>query len=304
VLYLELDPEKVDVNAHPSKHEVRFRDSRMVHEFVYRSLENLLADTRPGGVETSAVQPTRLNVPSQGMRRSTGNFGQGRMPLRAREQMATYTALHANERTDDAQMQQEPVDEHPLGHAIAQLHGVYILAQNQKGLVIVDMHAAHERITYERLKRSFDDGKIRSQPLLVPQSISVSTSEADLAENNTDHFEKLGFDVARSGPETLLIRQVPVLLASSDTEKLLRDVLADFSEQESSDRILAHLHDLLSTMACHGSVRANRELTVPEMNALLRDMEQTDRSDQCNHGRPTWTSVSMDELDRLFMRGR
>ena len=192
----------------------------------------------------------------------------------------------------------------PLGYAVAQLHGIYILSQNSEGLVLVDMHAAHERITYERMKVSHTGDGIRSQPLLVPQTVAVSTREADCAETHAEVFAALGMTVERAGEEALVLRAIPVALRDADVEQLLRDVLSDLLTHGSSDRIEAHMDELLSTMACHGSVRANRRLTIPEMNALLRDMEETERSGQCNHGRPTWTQLSMDELDKLFMRGR
>ena len=192
----------------------------------------------------------------------------------------------------------------PLGYAIAQLKGIYILAENEQGMILVDMHAAHERITYERLKSSRDERGIRSQPLLVPQSVAVSQREADCAETHSAFFQSLGMQVERVGEEALMIRQLPVALSGSDVEQLLLDVLSDLLEYGSSDRITAHQDEILSTMACHGSVRANRRLSIPEMNALLRDMEETERSGQCNHGRPTWVQVSLDELDKLFLRGR
>ena len=192
----------------------------------------------------------------------------------------------------------------PLGYAVAQLHGIFILAENQQGLVVVDMHAAHERITYERLKQSWSEDKVRSQPLLVPVSLAVSSREADFAEQQPEVFSRLGFMVDRAGPETLVVREVPAMLRDSDSEAMVRDVLSDLLAQGSSERIEQKLDELLSTMACHGSVRANRRLTIPEMNALLRDMEATERSGQCNHGRPTWTQMSLKDLDRLFMRGQ
>jgi len=187
---------------------------------------------------------------------------------------------------------------------LAQLKGVYILAENTQGLVLVDIHAAHERITYERMKTARDTERIRSQPLLVPMSIAVSEREAACAESSSGMFGELGMKVERVGEESLVVRELPVLLANSDVEQLVRDVLSDFMEYGSSDRMLAHVDEILSTMACHGSVRANRRLTIPEMNALLRDMEATERSGQCNHGRPTWVQVSLPELDKWFLRGR
>lgn len=192
----------------------------------------------------------------------------------------------------------------PLGFAVAQLHGIYILAQNKEGMVIVDMHAAHERITYERMKVAYQEQGIQAQPLLVPISLAVSTKEADCAEQHEAVFQSFGLSLERIGPETLVIRQVPVLLRNAKIDQLVRDVLSDVIEYGISDRMAAQANEVLATMACHGAVRANRQLTIPEMNALLRDMEATERSGQCNHGRPTWTSLSMSELDKLFLRGR
>jgi DNA mismatch repair protein MutL len=213
-------------------------------------------------------------------------------------QVSSYARLHGLPEQSAEQ------DVPPLGYALAQLKGVYILAENSAGLVLVDMHAAHERITYERLKRARSEEGIRSQPLLVPQSVAVSQREVQVAIEHAGLFEGLGLAVDVGGEECLVIRQIPVNLRDSDLEQLLRDVLADLIEYGSSERIEAHMDDILSTMACHGSVRANRRLTIPEMNALLRDMEATERAGQCNHGRPTWTQVGLEELDRLFLRGR
>ena len=209
-------------------------------------------------------------------------------------------AISAAERIPEHNPEEVP----PLGYAIAQLHGIYILAQNQHGLVVVDMHAAHERITYERLKTSWEEEKVRAQPMLVPLSMAVSSREADFAEEHRTALEKLGFLIQRMGPETLLVREIPILLRNADVESLVRDLLSDIITHGSSDRIEHSINELLATMACHGSVRANRKLTIPEMNALLRDMEITERSGQCNHGRPTWTQMSLADLDKLFLRGR
>ncbi|MFT7127130.1 MAG: DNA mismatch repair protein MutL, partial [Pseudoalteromonas tetraodonis] len=198
----------------------------------------------------------------------------------------------------------ERADVPPMGFALGQLHGIYILAQNDKGLVLVDQHAAHERIVYERLKAQYETGAIQSQPLLVPHRLSVSQREADIAEQRTDLFAQLGFQVERGGPESLSIRETPALLRHADVDSLVRDVLSDLLETQNSDRLREHLDEKLSSMACHGSVRANRQLTNAEMNALLRDMEQTPRSGQCNHGRPTWVQLELKELDRFFMRGQ
>src|SRR5690606_16170587 len=201
-------------------------------------------------------------------------------------------------------MPQAADDIPPLGYALAQLKGVFILAENAQGLVLVDMHAAHERITYERLKIAMASEGLRGQPLLVPETLAVSQREADCAEEHQEWFQRLGFELQRLGPESLAVRQIPALLKQAQATRLVQDVLADLLEYGSSDRIQAHLNELLATMACHGAVRANRRLTLPEMNALLRDMENTERSGQCNHGRPTWTQLGMDDLDKLFMRGR
>ncbi|MEE4659829.1 MAG: DNA mismatch repair endonuclease MutL [Halieaceae bacterium] len=317
-LYLELDPALVDVNVHPTKHEVRFRDGRRVHDFVFRSLHRLLADVRPGDQRPpagdltgnaalpGAAQPLSLQPdPSQdslgwgrpgGSSRGTWSGSAGAQPG------AGLAAVYGG--AGSSEVEDSPEDVPPLGYAVAQLHGIYILSQSAQGLVLVDMHAAHERITYERMKQSHTGEGVRRQPLLVPQSVSVSRREADCGEAFADQFLSLGLVVERSGEESLLLREIPVALRGADTEQLLRDVLSDLLEFGRSDRIEAHLDSLLSTMACHGSVRANRRLTIPEMNALLRDMEETERSGQCNHGRPTWTHLSLDELDRLFLRGR
>ena len=214
-------------------------------------------------------------------------------------------AGHANSATANPSLTDlETAQVPPLGFALAQLAGVYILAQNAHGLVIVDMHAAHERITYERLKQAAAAGEQRSQALLVPRVVAVSAREAELAESESAAFADLGFDLARAGPESVALRSVPEALAGVDMDALLRDLLADLKERGSLARAAERRNELLSTAACHGSVRANRRLSIPEMNALLRDMEQTERSGQCNHGRPTWTQLSMKELDSLFLRGR
>ncbi len=315
VLFFELDPSGVDVNAHPGKHEVRFRQSRSVHDFIYRAIHKSLADIRPdsgdhqlnvAAVDTPDRPTERIDQrPSfaGGAFRSPGS--QASLSLAVAEQMSAYGGIAAN--AAEAVAVQEYPDEQqdvpPLGYARAQLHGIYILAENSDGLVLVDMHAAHERITYERLKQQQHSG-VPSQPLLVPLSIDVSEKEAVLAESSPDLFAELGLEVDRTGPEQVRIRQVPVVLAQGDNEALVRDVLSDLLKHGSSMRVREAMNEVLSTMACHGSVRANRKLTMPEMNALLRDMEQTERSGQCNHGRPTWVQVTIDELDRLFQRGR
>lgn len=330
VLFLELDPGDVDVNVHPTKHEVRFRDGRSVHSFIFSTLHKALADMRPadqrGGSAYDAPGPS--SAPAGRLDLITGEVvHQQSMALRETPSMPGFGGAAAGDRGSFARAGSAPMEAYgrlyggdfaesageaeaqegevpPLGYAVAQLHGIYILAQNSDGLVLVDMHAAHERITYERLKTARDEQGIRSQPLLVPQAIAVSSREVSTAEEHAEVFASLGMSVEVAGEESLVIREVPVSLHGADVEQLVRDVLADLIEVGSSARIAEHEDQLLSTMACHGSVRANRRLTIPEMNALLRDMEITERSGQCNHGRPTWTALSMTELDRLFLRGR
>ncbi len=303
VLNLTMDPAGVDANAHPAKHEVRFRDGRRVHGIVSQTVDVALRDTKPGGHNVTPIPMTRESV-----------FNQGSMPLHAAafqgrassagvsETLAAYRAMATAPLLAD--LPEHATEVPPLGFAVAQLAGVYILAENKDGLVIVDMHAAHERITYERLKKGFDDRNLVRQPLLVPESISVAESEANLIEENGEMLAGLGLVVDRAGPSSVTVREVPALLKNSNVESLLRDVLSDLSEAGQSNRIVDAGDDYLATMACHHSVRANRLLSLDEMNALLREMEQTERADQCNHGRPTWTTVTMSELDRLFLRGR
>lgn len=316
VLYLTLDPTAVDVNVHPTKHEVRFRDSRLVHDFIFSSLHRALADVRPEASSVSAPVsrfiPAPAAQPAAEPHQAPFNFSTYRPAPAAQagfsvaEQMQVYHQLtnpaSAIERAVVvlAEGEQAP----PLGFALAQLKGVYILAENAHGLILVDMHAAHERITYERMKCQYEISGIQSQPLLVPQSLAVSEKEAGYAETHLEVFTQLGFVLERMGPETLLVRQIPVLLHRADVETLVRDVLADLIEHGQSQRIREQMNSVLGTMACHGSVRANRKLTTPEMNALLRDMEATERSGQCNHGRPTWVSLTLGQLDSLFMRGQ
>ena len=412
VLYLELDPHVVDVNVHPTKHEVRFRDSRLVHDFLFSSLHRALADTRAGttkksedssveervdpatgeiltvsegaarkperapqqqafGLSTSAPAPFSTSHPSprqpssrqQGEPRPAADrikeFMEGYRALHPREQEAQWLPDHDTSTADhpavpgtppteaasferprvdtdvergslSPQSPQSPQSQQsqqsqqsatapslpaiddtappPLGYAVAQLHGVYILSQTAEGMVVVDMHAAHERITYERLKQQYEAGQVSAQPLLVPVSIAASEAQVELAMQEQKAFSRLGVEMDAAGPETLLVRQIPALLigrnGQEDVEPMIRDMLDELETFGRSDRIQARLNEILSTMACHSSVRANRHLTLDEMNALLRDMEVTERSGQCNHGRPTWTALSMKALDKLFLRGQ
>ncbi|MGX5728625.1 DNA mismatch repair endonuclease MutL [Metapseudomonas otitidis] len=336
VLFLELDPAAVDVNVHPTKHEVRFREGRTVHDFLYGTLHRALGEVRPEdqlaapAAVAPVVRPTGLEAGEFGPQgemslaanvlerpvaepawRPTASSGGYAPPSRPAGPVGTAEAQAAYREYFAPLPDSVPVslpesqgDIPPLGYALAQLKGIYILAENAQGLVLVDMHAAHERITYERLKIAMASEGLKGQPLLVPESLAVSQREADCAEEHAAWFQRLGFELQRLGPETLAIRQTPALLKQAEASQLVRDVLSDLLEYGTSDRIQAHLNELLATMACHGAVRANRRLTVPEMNGLLRDMEQTERSGQCNHGRPTWTQLGMDDLDKLFLRGR
>ncbi|MGE8217303.1 MAG: DNA mismatch repair endonuclease MutL [Stenotrophomonas maltophilia] len=337
VLFLELDPTRVDVNVHPAKHEVRFRDSRLIHDFVYRTLKEALAETRAGmtavGTEAGGVPPAAL--PGAGHAASAGagyalagggggaglsaQWGARQSPLglQVADAPAAYAALYASPGGAGVAAALPPMPSQnglpvtaadsgvpPLGYAVAQLHGIYILAENAEGLIVVDMHAAHERIGYERLKTAHDGMGLHAQPLLVPITLAVGERDADTAEREAETLVALGFEITRSGPGSLHVRSIPALLANAEPEGLLRDVLTDLREHGQSRRIATARDELLSTMACHGAVRANRRLTVPEMNALLRDMEITERSGQCNHGRPTWARFSLAEIDRWFLRGR
>ena len=331
VLYLEIDPATVDVNVHPTKHEVRFRDGRNVHSFIYSSLHHALADVRPddqlttasslavaAGIGTDASQQqTIVDQQSMPLAASTlANTAGNPSPAyssaphypptdtdtpQIREALNFYGQAASSSPEIAAEASQEIP---PLGYAIAQLKGIYILSENAQGLIVVDMHAAHERVVYERMKSAFDQGNVQAQPLLVPQTLAVSEKEVACIESHQEVFQQLGFVVETAGPESLLIRQIPVSLKNANVEQLVRDVLSDLIQYGSSDRIKQHINELLSTMACHGSVRANRTLSVPEMNALLRDMEATERSGQCNHGRPTWMHFSLAEIDKWFMRGQ
>ncbi|MEJ2308899.1 MAG: DNA mismatch repair endonuclease MutL [Gammaproteobacteria bacterium] len=310
LIYLELDPVMVDVNVHPTKHEVRFREGRLVHDFIFRTLHQVLADTRPReeGAAPSLEPREAVSVADA----SRAAPVQSALGLGVRERSSAYGAAFAMQRpappagmpaAATAEAQPDAAMP-PLGYALAQLHGVYILAQNAAGLVVVDMHAAHERITYERMKAAFADERLKSQPLLVPVSVQVSPREAELAEEQQAWFARLGMEIDRLGEGALAVRSMPVYLHGADAERLLRDLLSDFAIYGDSSRISEEINAILSTMACHGAVRANRKLTLEEMNGLLRDMERTERSDQCNHGRPTWMAFSLGDMDKWFKRGQ
>jgi len=358
VLFLEMDPAGVDVNVHPTKHEVRFRESGRVHSFVFRSLQRQLSasaadsasvqvDLESGMASPRPINPNQANSGSYaanhlteqsplnlrdaqlesaanvGISQNMGaagafsrNYEQSKLtPQQIKEQISTYrqidgSVFRADKRSDEAvlnsfsQSAQQSEQIPPLGYALAQLKGVYILAENEQGLILVDMHAAHERITYERLKDELDANSIAQQPLLVPVTIQISETELMAWQQQSELFAQLGLELEQLDEQVLVVRSVPEVLLKADVSQLVRDVLSDLVAHEKSNRIEETMHELLSSMACHGSVRANRLLSIAEMNALLRDMEVTERSGQCNHGRPTWVSMSLGQLDSWFKRGQ
>ena len=314
-LFLEIDPTLVDVNVHPAKTEVRFRDSRAVHQFVFHAVHQALSSP------LAAAPAPATHLPAPAASRSAPAFTASTGPisgpwtphrqqsLRVAEQATTAYydfTRSAHETTASAAQPAGPMepDAPPLGYALAQLHGIYILAQNAQGMVLIDMHAAHERILYEKLKNALDQQKIATQALLIPAVFTTDALDVAATEEHAEALRELGFDIAPLGPTQLAVRTVPALLQAADPAGMTRSLLAELREHGVSQLLTARRNELLATMACHGAVRARRQLSIPEMNALLRQMEDTERADQCNHGRPTWTQLSLQELDALFLRGR
>jgi DNA mismatch repair protein MutL len=307
VLFLTLDPKRVDANAHPAKLEIRFRDSRLVHDYVFRTIHAALAS--PVAAESVPSPQTIVGPHAAGMPpgREHSGLRQKALGLGAAAGSTAHLSLYARLHAPSPARQPGEVrdaDTPPLGFALGQVAGTFVLAENADGLVVVDMHAAHERITYERMKRQMQEDRVRSQPLLVPLTCEVSVAEADMADEFASDLTRLGLEIVRRGPTEVQVAAIPVLLARGDVAALVRDVLGDLVESRGAARVDAAVNEILATMACHGAMRAKDALTLEEMNALLREMERTERIDQCNHGRPTWTRISLAELDGLFMRGR
>ena len=320
VLFLEISPQQVDVNVHPTKHEVRFRESRFVHDFICHALQDVLtglragqsnaqpvsmpetvtADARPAVATVNHVAPATI-TPAPARAAFIPQPQQQNMPFKVREQMAVYGKLH-EETVKPATVAENTAP--PLGFALSQLQGIYILAENNLGLVLVDMHAAHERVVYERLKKNFSEHKLIAQPLLLPLTVNLSEQEVSQLETRQDLFTNLAMRIEPMGRNAVIVREVPDILRDSNIEQLVRDIAADLSAHDHSTRAEEYMNKLLGTMACHGAVRAGRRLSLMEMNKLLRDMEVTENSGQCVHGRPTWTQLSMQDLDKLFLRGR
>ena len=306
VLFLDMPPEQVDVNVHPAKSEVRFRESQGIHQFVFHALQDAL------GATMNEVNPAK-SAPSpaaagegwgEGSQRTFAPIQQQTMSFNAAQPQAAYKLWEESASVREQEADTPQTEAHPLGFALGQLSGIYILAQNQQGLIVVDMHAAHERIVYERLKTAFDAQQMPTQPLLIPVTFAAEALDIATAEEEQEALQKLGFDIAPLSTNTLAVRAMPAMLKQSHAETAAREVLHELRDFGASRALTERRNELLATLACHSAVRANQQLSLPEMNAILREMEQTERADQCNHGRPTWFQVTLAELDAMFMRGK
>jgi DNA mismatch repair protein MutL len=311
ILFLEVDPSSVDVNAHPAKHEVRFHDTRAIHNFVRQTIKQAVSEIRPSSIDTRDLNKLSENRATDTLTIQSYIPTSTSSPGASRQFQALYSSAVAEPQVNyqsslnaKAESQAEHSDIPLLGYAVAQLHGIYILSQNEAGLVLVDMHAAHERVVYEQLKNSHLNNNLARQQLLVPLQIAVTDSEASLVDSQQALFDSFGFDINRLGDTSIVVRTIPNILSTADIPELIRDVIADIQKNSTSTRVEELRNEMLSSIACHGSIRANRSMTIHEMNALLRSMEDTERSNQCNHGRPTWIQLSISDLDKLFLRGR
>ena len=318
VLFLDMPPEQVDVNVHPAKSEVRFRESQGIHQFVFHALQDALGATMNRSNVDSATAPSdsslrrrpesssSINTLDSGLRRNDGysNVQQQAIPFTAAQPQAAYKLWEEAATVREQETTASQPEAHPLGFALGQLSGIYILAQNQQGLVVVDMHAAHERIVYERLKAAFDAQQMPTQQLMIPVTFAAEALDVATVEEEQQALQQLGFDIAPLSTNTLAVRAMPAMLKQSHAETAAREVLHELRDFGASRALTERRNELLATLACHSAVRANQQLSLPEMNAILREMEQTERADQCNHGRPTWFQVTLAELDAMFMRGK